>query len=109
MTKARFDVFSFKAHLRKKSTDTIIHTFMRYSDISQIQLIRFHHKEEKDEPKNDTENKADSLRRTPDASGNSADTTRRGNIPRKGSPVLSAKEGTSVYRVGNVELKPAKR
>ena len=77
--------------------------------ISQIQLIRFHHKEEKDEPKNDTENKADSLRRTPDASGNSADTTRRGNIPRKGSPVLSAKEGTSVYRVGNVELKPAKR
>lgn len=77
--------------------------------ISQIQLIRFHHKKNNDEPKNDAEDKADSLRRTPDASRNSADTTRRGNIPRKGSPVLPIKEGTPVHRVGNVELKPAKR
>ena len=77
--------------------------------VSQIQLIRFHHKEEKDEPKNDPEAKADSLRRTPDTSGNSADTTRRRDIPRKGSPVLPVKERTAVHRVGNVVLEPAKR
>ena len=77
--------------------------------ISQIQLIRFHQKEYDNEPKNDTENKADSLSGTSNTPRNNTDTVRRGNLPGKGNPVLPAREGTPVRRVGNVVLKPAKR
>ena len=77
--------------------------------ISQIQLIRFHQKEYDNESKNDTENKADSLSGTSNTPRNNTDTVRRGNLPGKGNPVLPAREGTPVRRVGNVVLKPAKR
>ena len=77
--------------------------------ISQIQLIRFHHKEKQDEPKNNTGNKTDSLPGTPVTARRAPDTTSHRDIQRSGGPVLSLPRGAAVHRVDMPSVKPAKR
>ena len=77
--------------------------------ISQIQLIRFHHKEKQDEPKNNTGNKTDSLPGTPVTARRTPDTTSHRDIQRSGGPVLSLPRGAAVHRVDMPSVKPAKR
>ena len=68
--------------------------------ISQIQLIRFHPKQQIDEPKStNEENKTDSLSGTPDSTRNHIDSIRRGDVQRQGDKVLSTEERTSLHRV----------
>lgn len=77
--------------------------------ISQIQLIRFHHKEKQDESKNDTGNKTDSLSRASDTTRRTPDTTSHRDIQRSGDPVLSLPRGAAVHRMDKPAIKSAKR
>ncbi len=73
--------------------------------ISQIQLIRFHQKETKDEPKNNAENKKDSLSGTADTPRPGADSVRRGNPARPGRGVLPVRQGNAVHRMEKLPVK----
>lgn len=77
--------------------------------VSQIQLIRFHQKSQKDETSNREENKTDSLRRTADSTRVAADTTRSGNQPGKRRELLPVDKGTAVHRVDKQPFKPARK
>ncbi|MBQ9231878.1 MAG: DUF4296 domain-containing protein [Prevotella sp.] len=74
--------------------------------ISQIQLIRFHQKEKKDEPRPNEENKADSLPGVTDSPRSGVDTTRRGTLQRDSGRILSPDRRTPFHRVDKQPLKP---
>ncbi|MBQ9677918.1 MAG: DUF4296 domain-containing protein [Prevotella sp.] len=77
--------------------------------ISQIQLIRFHQKEKKDEPRPNEENKADSLSRVTDSPRSGVDTTRRGTLQRDSGKILPPDRRTPFHRVDKQPLKPKGR
>lgn len=77
--------------------------------VSQIQLIRFHQKEKKDEPKANGENKKDSLSGTADTSGRSADTIHRGNPQRPSEGLLPARQGDAVHRMEKLPVKAERK
>ena len=73
--------------------------------ISQIQLIRFHTKEIKDETTTNGAAPADSLPGTPNATGNNIDTVRRGTPQRESEKVLPPETRTPIHRVDQQPLK----
>ncbi len=77
--------------------------------ISQIQLIRFHQKEQANEPKSNEELKKDSMSRTPDTPGNHIDTTGHRTIKRIGGKVLPADTRTPIHQMGQKPLKLKKQ
>lgn len=77
--------------------------------ISQIQLIRFHHQKEQNDQKNSSENKTDSLPRTPNTSGRTPDTTSHRDIQRTGAPSLSSHGRAAIYGMDNQSIKPTRR
>jgi hypothetical protein len=77
--------------------------------ISQIQLIRFHSKEKKDEPKPNDENKKDSLSGAADRPGNGTDSTSRGGQQRQGGRLLPSDKGAAVHRVDKQSFKTMRK
>ena len=77
--------------------------------ISQIQLIRFHSKEKKDEPKPNDENKKDSLSGAADRPGNGTDSTSRGGQQRQGGRLLPPDKGAAVHRVDKQSFKTMRK
>ena len=77
--------------------------------VSQIQLIRFHSKEKKDEPKPNDENKKDSLSGAADRPGNGTDSTSRGGQQRQGGRLLPPDKGAAVHRVDKQPFKTMRK
>ncbi len=77
--------------------------------ISQIQLIRFHSKEKKDEPKPNDENQKDSLSGAADRPGSATDSTSRGGQQRQGGRLLSPDKGAAVHGVDKQPPEAAQR
>ena len=73
--------------------------------ISQIQLIRFHQKSNKDESTNRETIPADSLPGTHDNTRTNTDTLRRGTLQRDSGKILSPDRRTSFHRVDKQPLK----
>lgn len=73
--------------------------------ISQIQLIRFHQKQPKNDPQTNEEIKKDSMSRAVDDRGSNPDTTGRRAIQRESGAILPTRERTPIHRV---DQQPAK-
>lgn len=76
--------------------------------ISQIQLIRFHQKEKKEEPDNE-ENKKDSVLRTSNNNISRPDTTGGRDVQRAREKVLSAGKGTPLHRMDSRKTMPERK
>ena len=77
--------------------------------ISQIQLIRFHSKKTKDEPRTIKTNPTDSVPGTPDSPRNHPDTVRRGTLQRDSGKVLPVDKRTSLHRMDRRAVIPARK
>lgn len=72
--------------------------------ISQIQLIRFHSKPNKDDPTTRETMPADSLSRTLNTTGIGADTLRRGTLRRDSGKILPPEKRTPIHQVDKQPL-----
>lgn len=77
--------------------------------ISQIQLIRFHQKERKDEQKPIEEHQTDSVSAITNSPKENTDTVRRGDIPKQGERLLSPHKRTPIHRVDQQFIKSKRK